>query len=487
MIAVDRTVPFGERLRRAVRVRSASANHPQTPTCADCALSCHLGGVRPRPAPSTSRAEEGPATPATWSTTPRRRPRSGAASTGAFTHPRLSATPTDEHCFGCHSRSGRISLHAAGLREARPGERVVRTLADGRALAATTGDLHTAAGFLCVDCHPSWEVMGDGAPWPTARTSSTCGARTVTGWPPRTAVAAVPLERLDAETRRLAARLGLATPARPFVRYGERGFAFPNVRVESDRVLVTLKGNRRMAEARPPGGGLRPRRGPRPGGLRGVSRRLGPPVHRLPHRLGPERNARRPPGRSRETRRVARDARRGPLRPPHPGRTARRRRQGGPLRGVRPGHDPDDRADPREPVRFQRLLAPLTAHTTQRAARTCDDCHRSPLALGYGRGHLGVVPGTGGAAGLAFRAGAAAARGRSAGGRLRSASRSPADWALPLDRTRVRSTRRSGRILRVGACLACHAPETPVMRAAVADFAATDARRTKRCRVPPGP
>ena len=40
------------------------------------------------------------------------------------------------------------------------------------------------------------------------------------------------------------------------------------------------------------------------------------------------------------------------------------------------------------------------------------------------------------------------------------------------------------RILRVGACLACHAGDSPVMTRALRDFEGTLARRTPRCAVP---
>jgi hypothetical protein len=40
------------------------------------------------------------------------------------------------------------------------------------------------------------------------------------------------------------------------------------------------------------------------------------------------------------------------------------------------------------------------------------------------------------------------------------------------------------RILTVGACLTCHAGDTPVMARAQADFAATYAARSRRCAVP---
>lgn len=43
------------------------------------------------------------------------------------------------------------------------------------------------------------------------------------------------------------------------------------------------------------------------------------------------------------------------------------------------------------------------------------------------------------------------------------------------------------RILRVGACLSCHAGGSKVVRMALADFEATLARRSRRCVLPQWP
>ncbi|MFP4529083.1 MAG: hypothetical protein ACLFQX_11060, partial [Candidatus Kapaibacterium sp.] len=85
-----------------------------------------------------------------------------------FEHPSLSIDISNDHCFGCHSRSGRISTNYEGWHEThktpdevrgRPG---YRTLEDGRVFAAMPADVHHESGLLCIDCHTSYEVMGDG-------------------------------------------------------------------------------------------------------------------------------------------------------------------------------------------------------------------------------------------------------------------------------------------------------------------------------------
>ncbi len=79
-------------------------------------------------------------------------------------HPALTTRVSDERCFGCHARSGRISLSYAGLAEVddstesggKPGLR----LADGRHVARMPADVHFLAGMSCIDCHTSVGLMG---------------------------------------------------------------------------------------------------------------------------------------------------------------------------------------------------------------------------------------------------------------------------------------------------------------------------------------
>ena len=84
-------------------------------------------------------------------------------------HPAIAGVPVDGFCFGCHSRSGRISLSYGGLAEVRgaglQGCEVTQELPDGRTACRQERDLHNAAGLACVDCHLHSELMGDGTSW----------------------------------------------------------------------------------------------------------------------------------------------------------------------------------------------------------------------------------------------------------------------------------------------------------------------------------
>lgn len=85
----------------------------------------------------------------------------------ADAHPSLSVRVEDSRCFGCHSRSGRISLNYAGLAEVDPlpattaqGAQEVLQLPDGRRVKRRTPDIHHGAGLACVDCHTGAGLMG---------------------------------------------------------------------------------------------------------------------------------------------------------------------------------------------------------------------------------------------------------------------------------------------------------------------------------------
>jgi len=83
-------------------------------------------------------------------------------------HPSTDIFVKDEHCFGCHSRSSRISTNYMGWHETLLEKEDLitnkgyKTFDDGRIYSYQGEDVHHAKGMLCIDCHSSHEVMGDG-------------------------------------------------------------------------------------------------------------------------------------------------------------------------------------------------------------------------------------------------------------------------------------------------------------------------------------
>ncbi len=81
-------------------------------------------------------------------------------------HPSTDIFMNDTHCFGCHSRSSRISTNYMGwhetLLEELPESNDFKMFEDKRIYEYKGADVHHSKGLLCIDCHSSHEVMGDG-------------------------------------------------------------------------------------------------------------------------------------------------------------------------------------------------------------------------------------------------------------------------------------------------------------------------------------
>jgi len=83
-------------------------------------------------------------------------------------HPSTDIFMDNTNCFGCHSRSSRISTNYEGWQETLLNENDVkgktgyRILDDKRVYTFKGEDIHHTRGMLCIDCHSSHEVMGDG-------------------------------------------------------------------------------------------------------------------------------------------------------------------------------------------------------------------------------------------------------------------------------------------------------------------------------------
>ena len=84
-------------------------------------------------------------------------------------HPTMDVQVGNDHCFGCHSRSGRISTNYEGWHETmfRKGDTLpenenFRLLDDGRYFTEMEKDVHHTLGLQCIDCHVYSGVMGDG-------------------------------------------------------------------------------------------------------------------------------------------------------------------------------------------------------------------------------------------------------------------------------------------------------------------------------------
>jgi hypothetical protein len=464
--------------------------------------SCHLGGEKRQwgAVGETSRGGGCNACHLTYSKSAgedlARYLRSGGVSRGArppAAHPSVALALDSGHCFGCHSRSGRIATSYEGWHELEPGKatpgRRRRTLEDGRVFEFVQPDVHAERGMQCVDCHTSREVMGDG----TAHRRKADAVRLscedchVQG-APRTVAAA----GLDAESATIARLRGWYVPDRPFLQ-SEAGPLLGAWLDAAGKAALTRRAGGKTLDLRAPAPVCTQGRGHARLSCISCHSAWAPRCVGCHTRFDPARegvdllDGRQVRGEWVE------DGSGFSAEPPTLG--LRLAPAVGPAAGPArevvdtfiPGMvvslDRNEKTGSPPDTVFRRLYARAFSHTISRSSRSCRSCHADPVALGYGTGELTYrVEATGGR--WQFRP-----------------THAPGPDGLPLDawtgflaeRAVGASTRRDvrtlgvdeqKRVLTVGACLTCHEPGSRAMQGAVEDWRRTLASMSPRCVAP---
>lgn len=461
-------------------------------------VSCHLGQAKTEPGPIDEESRGGGcnachlvydqaarAALAAYLAAPREAPR-----TPPIAHPSFTLNPTNEHCFGCHSRSSRISLSYAGWHElrgepSRPAARV-RALADGRQVEHIGADVHHERGLDCIDCHTAWEVMGSGA----VVTRKSEQVRIVCTDCHAARLASVSVAEADAESRTLLALRKWTLGPGERLGAGRGGDVLVNVFVDgSGKGSLRSKRSGATHPLKPPAAACTSGKGHARLSCASCHSAWAPRCTTCHTQFDPDEEGfdwlaqKWVKGTWNESSgpfdvalpalgvRVDAGAPRAPREVVDtfvPGMILTFDRN----RDVRKGAD----------VIFRRLYAHTFAHTIRREVRSCESCHSDPVAVGYGRGKLAFDQ--------------AARRWRFTAKEPASAQDGlPADaWIGFLqsgegmvstrDDARPFSVAEQQRVLLVGACLTCHVGTSPVMQQAIGDFAGALARRNSRCVVP---
>ena len=498
VINVDRAV-FGESANADAAAHIADLGHSSADThLRQLCASCHLGNAKTALGPILEGSRGGGcnACHLNYSAAALQGLRAYERTTGRVNreapveHPRLSVSVSNDHCFGCHSRSGRISTNYEGWMELEgqtpgpPPSGRTRTLPDGRVFSQAEPDVHFTKTLACVDCHTAREVMGDGVAH--ARKSEqaevACMDCHLVG-----AARTIAAAQLDAESLRLLSLRRQPLEGRQFLTARVTGTPLVNAFLDATGVpsmSLKLTGDvralKRPAAACLEGGGharlscisCHTAWAPRCLSCHTAFDPRGTGIDQLTDR-----------DMTGEWLETAKDFRAAP---PTLGVRVVARPNGtaiGIIETFVPGMVMSLTPDQRPPV-FQRLYARASSHTTTRRGRTCESCHNDPDALGYGRGALTYArSGSGG------RWTFTAAMAKSAYDGL------PADAWIPFlgARSGRVSTRDDVRpfnvdeqklILAAGACLTCHTGQSRVMRDALADWAHTLARATRKCLLP---
>ena len=513
MIAVDREV-FGEAafcsacgasVETTVATGGATVDDlgesPADIHLRELCVSCHLGTLKVAYGPSTD-ASRGGGCAACHVTYPEQRDYTPERA-ARFTHPKLSLAVGDEACFGCHSRSGRISLSYAGwfetglssLEAAKLPAAEWRQLADGRVLRRTTDDAHHAAGMACIDCHSAQEVMGDGVAHAHEEEATRVRCETCHRV---TRARSVAVTDLPSEARAVVRlRYGEQEPAR-LLQEDRTGEALTNAVPESNgevEIIGKLSGKR--ARARPPAPACRAVPGHARLSCRAchdtwVARcpachtQWDPSATALDHLRGRERRGAwveydSPPGVGLPAFGVLSRQGQDVIEPFAPGMIATLNLPGPSVPSPLPSAATDLLS---ASTRYVRRYALAVPHTTTRQGLSCAACHSDPVALGYGQGALQLV---GQGAELRWRFEPKYAPAASDG--------LAADaWIAPFDPSRAgevsRATTRSfnvaeqERILAVGACLGCHDPTRARGLALYVGYAAARRHMRPACRAP---
>lgn len=178
IVSVDRYI-FGEtdsphKFNRITSIKHSPADKHLRNLCS----SCHLGKVKDETGPVTQTSRGGGCNACHLNYSSESEDHIGMLKSNSlvnsdslkeFVHPKLSVRITNNHCFGCHSRSGRISTNYEGWSETEltnipaKDKSDYRQLDDERIFTKQLPDIHYEYGMECIDCHPAKEVMGDGS------------------------------------------------------------------------------------------------------------------------------------------------------------------------------------------------------------------------------------------------------------------------------------------------------------------------------------
>ncbi len=388
-------------------------------------------------------------------------------------HPDVTIGIDRMSCFGCHSRSGRISTNYEGWQEVgdldpRHSGAAMRRLADGRVFTFVAPDVHARA-MDCIDCHTAREVMGDGVLRLRAHEAlrvacEDCHRRQAAGGL-SVSLPTLGLDALDAESRKIADLRGRNRPGERFLAtsIGNEPLLNTSVDEQGGAWLVGKSSGQRLQVKSPTAACVES-----PGHARlsciSCHARWAPRCPQCHTTFDAGREAvdlldgRVVKGSWVETG--------GDFKAVPPTLGVRLVREGQVTRetvdtfipGMVLTIDRNQSAGGRTDTVFRRLYSRSFSHTVGKSARSCESCHADPVTLGYGEGTLRYeTEGT--------------------QGRWRFAPRNPPGpdglpagaWVGFLqDRTAWTSTRadvrpfttdEQKRILTVGACLTCHRAE----------------------------
>ena len=402
-------------------------------------------------------------------------------------HPSLSIKVTNSHCFGCHSRSGRISTNYEGWHETdlteeeTMGKAGYKKLEDGRIFRFVQPDIHFEKGLACIDCHTSYEIMGDGQSYEhkEQQLQVSCNDCHFRGEPQT-----VSAEDLDYESKKIAELSGTFGKGKRYLKIKNSGRPLVNtfINISGKPQLVTKLTNDTLD--------------------------LIPPnfectvnVHKniacqtchtswAPQCIGCHTTF-EPETEGYDL--LENKTTQGSWVEFHGEYLAEF-----PVLGVKeksgereivtfiPGMilsiDKSKFTGKRNDLIFKRLFAPTFSHTINKKAADCITCHNNPLTIGYGRGELKFI----GNSGSGYWSFTPKYSKSEYDGLPEDAwigfLKEPGKKSATRENLRPFSISEQKKILSVGACLTCHANDKKIKRAMLEDFDKVKSLKTTECK-----
>ena len=395
-------------------------------------------------------------------------------------HPSLSLNITNNHCFGCHSRSGRISTSYEGWHETSLTKADVddnknyRLLDDGRIFRIIKPDVHHEAGLVCVDCHISYEVMGDGKFYEHKEEQILVKCEDCHSLEKQETMR---LDEFDYESKKIAEINGIDDNDRKFIKVKKSQTPLINTYFENGRKPKMIgKRSNKDYELKPPK-------------FECVAAKVHTSVscnscHTAwaPQCVGCHTDYQpKTEGfdllENNDTKSTWVEYH-GEFFAEPPTLGVREQLEAGIntrvvdtfIPGMIMTLDKSKFEKKRMELIFKRLFAPSVAHTIQKESRSCESCHNNSLALGYGRGKLEYI--------IHNKIGRWIFSPKF---KLSEYDNLPEDAWIGFLQTRAKdmATRENIRpfsideqknILTVGACLTCHKPDSEIMKTSLSDY-----------------
>lgn len=491
MISVNRTV-FNEQsdpdiLTHVKELKNSAADEHLKNLCANC----HLGNPKTEYGPVSEMTRGGGCLACHLNYSPEAEKALKNSKTKYIrAHPEISLKVGNDHCFNCHSRSGRISTNYEGWHETvlSPGEMPDSTnyrLVQGyRVFTKISEDVHHQLGLECIDCHNSYELMGDGKLYSHEEDQEDvqCGDCHFSGEPNITLA-----NDLDNESAIIASLRFGAINDKKFLTTNKFGRPLINTFIKNDTAFFTTKNTGKVFSLKSPADVCTKTKAH--SSLTCSSCHTSWASSCIGCHNSYDKNA---PGFNLSKNKKVTGSwveTKGTFVAKQPALGIRVTENGQEVIPVIPGMALTiDKAsytnEKNDSLIFHRLYAPVAPHTTALKGRTCKSCHNNPVALGYGEGDLLYDINDG--------------KGKWKFSALYEPDINdglPVDaWINFLDyREGMVSTRKNvfpfsieqqKKILTVGACLTCHQEDSQVMKKSLDHFEDLVKRMDTKCILP---